>query len=306
MDALSAAQESFVVNGCAKQADSDKRSAPRWTLPKASRATEQKMFISKKHPQDVLGKDSPGHVYEPKRQQELPSWGFGTSAQRPPSKMNKYNEPFNDLVGNIPDSSKLKYHDKQVYVSLLPRSAQSNSPDLEGYVMGAISPGPQRYNIDKCPPGVRLGHAPSIDQIPPKYTMRPKTMIMGSKSQTGEKIGPGYYPTPESCGAQASSVKRSLPQWNICKIDRFKENRSSDAGRLWDGMKEQKEKNCRMFNSTPSFSFGTSTRDHQLKIARCTTKIDEGPSANMEKMHVRAPSVAPRKEIMKYSDVPAG
>eukprot|EP00929_Paragymnodinium_shiwhaense_P037790 TRINITY_DN20070_c0_g1_i1.p1 TRINITY_DN20070_c0_g1~~TRINITY_DN20070_c0_g1_i1.p1 ORF type:complete len:307 (-),score=50.62 TRINITY_DN20070_c0_g1_i1:184-1104(-) len=305
MDILSEAQESLDVQAHGAQADSTKKTMPIWSMTKASRATESKVFLGNKFKQDVLGKDSPGPVYEPKRQRELPKWGFGTAPARPPSKTNKYNEPYNDLVGNIPDSAPFKFASRSCTISSLPRNAMSNAPDLKGFPAGRISPGPQRYNLDKAPPCIRLGHAPGIDQIPPSWTMRSKTKLIEEVSQTGTKIGPGYYPTPEACAPQANSTKKTLPQWSCCKHDRFKDKLQHDQGRLWDGFKEQKEKNCRLYNSSPSFSFGTSTRDHVKRLARCTTKLDEGPKGDMGHFSTRAPSLPTRLEMMKYSDVPA-
>lgn len=287
------------------QADSTKRTLPIWTMTKATRYQDQKMFLGNKFKQDVVGRDSPGPVYDPKRQREDPKWGFGTGAARPPAKANKYNEPYNDLVGNIPDSAPFKFASRSCVIGSLPRNARSNAPDLKGFPQGLISPGPQRYNLDKAPPCIRLGHAPSIDQIPPSWSMRSRTKMNEDVCQTGTKIGPGYYPNPQACDPQADSTKRSMPQWSCCNNDRFKTKLSHDNGRLWDGFKEQKEKNCRLYNSAPSFSFGTSTRDHQKKVARCTTKLDEGPKGEMGHFTTRAPTLPTRKAMMKWSDVPA-
>jgi len=302
-------QVSLFVPATGKQADSCKRSGPIWSLPKSGRDDAKKVFLGKKQSQDVIGRDSPGHNYDVKRQSEDPKWGFGTAAARPPAKTNKYNEPYNDLVGNIPDSQEFKYHQRNTKIGGLRRGAPSNSPDFEGYPAGAISPGPQRYNPSEFAAskyGIRLGHAPSIDQIPPSYTMRQKTKVLESESQTGPKVGPGYYPTPEACGVQASSEKKSHSKWSICKNERFSAKRVSDSGRLWDGFGDQKEKQCRMFGRSPSFGFGTSTRDHAKKIHRCDTKLDKGPAADMKKMSVSTPSLPPRHEVMRYSQVPTG
>eukprot|EP00928_Gymnodinium_smaydae_P067264 TRINITY_DN50204_c0_g1_i1.p1 TRINITY_DN50204_c0_g1~~TRINITY_DN50204_c0_g1_i1.p1 ORF type:complete len:345 (-),score=49.87 TRINITY_DN50204_c0_g1_i1:129-1058(-) len=302
---LAAQAEMLKLSSHGVQADSTKRSNPRWSQSKATRDNEKKVFLGKKLAQDSLGRDSPGFAYEPRRQREDPKWGFGTAAQRPPMAPKKYNETYNDLVGNIPDSQIFKYQHRSAGFGSLPRGAMSNAPDLCGFPSGRISPGPQRYIPNKASTySVRLGHAPEIDQIPPSYTIRPKTKLMASDCQTPAKVGPGIYPVPEACCEQASSVKPSLPRWNICKRERFPESKKlPDDGRWWDGMKDQKEKNCRQYNSAPSFSFGTSTRGHQLKVARCTTKLDAGPAADMAKLHVSAPDLAPRKEILRYSGV---
>lgn len=304
MDKLASCSESIFVSSHGVQADSIKRSNPSWTLPKASRDEVKKVFLSKDLSADLIGRDSPGFNYSPKRQLELPKWGFGTARQRPLAKQNKYNEPYNDLIGNVPDSQAFKYQQRSCRIGTCARDVACNSPDFCGFPPGTISPGPQRYNPDKAPPCFRLAHAPGIDNIAPSFSIRQKTKILEHVSQTGAKVGPGVYPLPDACGEQPSSVKPSLPRWNICKQDRFQERRKMpDAGRLWDGMKDQKEKNCRAFNSAPSFSFGTSTRGHQQRVARCQSDLDKGPSAKLGRLPVEQPNIAPRKEIVKYSGV---
>ncbi|CAE8635071.1 unnamed protein product, partial [Polarella glacialis] len=215
MDRLQEASKTVDFPACGKQAEGTKQSLPNWTLPKSGRVDAKKVFISKKHPQDLLGKDSPGHVYEPKRQRSLPKWGFATADARPPLAGARYPEPSNNLVGANPDSAKFKYGSRSVAMSTCPRDVIANQPDLEGFPKGACSPGPQRYNIDKVPPCIRLSHAPEVDKIPPSYTMRLKTKILENTSQTGPKVGPGVYPAPDACGTQASSERPSKPLWTL-------------------------------------------------------------------------------------------
>mmetsp|Transcript_49305 Transcript_49305/g.127171 ORF Transcript_49305/g.127171 Transcript_49305/m.127171 type:complete len:307 (+) Transcript_49305:98-1018(+) len=298
---LEDAQESLFFPSCGTQPEAIKRSQPIWSLPKASRDTEQRRFISKKHKQDLLGKDSPGFVYEPKRQRELPKWGFGSADARPHLAPNRYPETSNDLCCKSPDALTVKYgNPKAASIGTAARDAPSNSPDFQGFTPGTISPGPQRYDPSKAPPCIRLAHAPSADQIPAKYTMRMKTKILEADSQTPAKVGPGTYPIPSACGEQP--VKKSLPRWSVNKIDRFKTKvEHGDSGRLWDGEGKQKIAMSRSFSAAPSFSFGTSTRAHQKKVAPALTQLDKGPAAD----HVRKdhPHIAPRREIVKYSGV---
>eukprot|EP00927_Polykrikos_kofoidii_P010293 TRINITY_DN14352_c3_g1_i1.p1 TRINITY_DN14352_c3_g1~~TRINITY_DN14352_c3_g1_i1.p1 ORF type:complete len:321 (-),score=39.81 TRINITY_DN14352_c3_g1_i1:63-1025(-) len=317
MDILQTASESVFIPSIGKQADSDKQTMPGYSLGKATRDGGKKVLISNKHNQDLLGRESPGFAYfikepgspedkEPGRQRYLPKWSFGKAAARPPTKTNKYGEQYNDLVYNIPDPALFKYGTKKgVKIGSLPRGACSNAPDIEGYPRGAISPGPQRYNPAKVTQNVRLGHAPEIDKIQPSYTMRIRTKPMEPQSQTGKKVGPGSYPAPEALGQQATSEKPTGPSWGINRTSRFSDtSKVRDAGRLWDGMKDQKEKNCRAFNSTPSFSFGYSTRDGQKKITRSATAVDKGPAGKMGKPWQSHPELPYRRDVMKYSQVP--
>lgn len=306
MEALEAAVESLSFPSCGPQADGTKRSQPQWSLPKAGRDDVKKVFISKKHPQDLLGRDSPGFVYSPKRQRELPKWGFGTSAARPPVAGAKYPESSNDLVGNIPDSQLFKYGQRTASIGTCPRDVISNAPDLAGFPKGAISPGPQRYNPQRAPPAVRLAHAPKVDEIPPSYTMRPKTKIIEQESQTGPRVGPGIYPVPDACGQQAASTKKSLPQWSLHKVDRFQNVRHHDSGRLWDGTGDRKLQYNRTFSASPSFSFGTSTRGQAQRVAPALTALDKGPVSQMPHRSQSHPQLAPRREVIKYTDVLSG
>jgi len=303
MDVLQDAQETMFFPSCGKQHDGSKETRPIWTLPKASRDTSRKVFISNKHQQDLLGKDSPGFAYEPKRQKELPKWGFGTADARPPLIKPQYPDSSNDVIGKTVPALKYKYKNQSAIISTCPRNAESNSPDYHGFVAGKISPGPQRYNIQPCPPCVRLAHAPDADKIPPKYTMRPMTKIIEHESMTGPKVGPGTYPLPDACDKQPASTKPSKPQWKVCRHDRFPEKKRHDSYRLWDGEGNRKEQFNRTFSTPPSFGFGTSTRDMVKRLAPAMTPLDRGPAGKLPPAHVSTPSLPSRKEMMKYSDI---
>lgn len=306
MDTLDNAVESLTFPSCGPQVEATKRSQPQWTLPKASRDDVKKVVISKKHPQDLLGKDSPGFVYNPKRQRELPKWGFGTAEARPPLGGARYPESSSNLTGTIPDPLPFKYgNSRSARIGTCPRDVITNAPDLNGFPAGAISPGPQRYHPERAPPCVRLAHAPKVDEIPPAYTMRPMTKIIESISQTGPKVGPGSYPIPSGSGPQPD--RKSQPLWSICKQDRFVHKiEHGDSGRLWDAQGDQRMRYNRTFSASPSFSFGTSTRGQAQRLAPAVTTLDKGPVAQMKQMHHSHPKLAPRREIIKYTDVPSG
>mmetsp|Transcript_20573 Transcript_20573/g.59584 ORF Transcript_20573/g.59584 Transcript_20573/m.59584 type:complete len:308 (-) Transcript_20573:303-1226(-) len=306
MEKLEAQQESLYFPACGPQPEAVKQTLPAWSMGKASRDKEKNVFISKQHVQDLRGKDSPGFAYSPRRQRHLPKWGFGTSAARPPLSKAKYPEASNDLTGAAPDSAKLKYDLKKPVILQSSRDANYSSPDFDGFPLGAVSPGPQRYTPAASMPGHRFSHAPDVDKIAPKYTMRPMTKPMGSESQTGRRVGPGSYPVPEACKPQPRSEKTSLPRWSVNKTDRFPQRvEASDSGRLWDGHGDRARQFNRTYSASPSFSFGTSTRTHQQKIAPARTQLDKGPAAQMDRPWQSHPTLPRRKEVMRYSDVPA-
>lgn len=290
------------------QADSTKRTNPIWGQPKATRDQRRNVYISEKHNQDLVGRDSPGFVYEPKRQRSLPSWGQGTSPQRPPAAKAKYPEPINDLMGNIPDNSTIKYRipprPNQAVASL---DAMYNQPGYTGFKAGVISPGPMRYKPNAASTlCIKHSHAPDIHKTPASWSMRERTKIIEMQPATGEKVAPGTYNIPQAHGTQPDS-KESKPQWQFYRHDRFQTKLThGDAGRLWDAHGKQKELNSRMFNRSPSFGFGTSTRDKVKKAHPAHTEADRGPAADMPHFRRSMPELPTRKEQMKYSDVPAG
>lgn len=307
MDILEGVDGSVYFPACGPQAEGIKPNLPRWTLPKASRDQAKHVFISNHHKQDSLGRDSPGHAYQPRRQRSLPSWGFGTAAARPSAAPNKYGEQVNDLVGIQCDVAQVKYKNKNIGMPQASRDAAANSPDFEGFPPGAISPGPQRYTPGKAATySFRFSHAKEIDQIPPSWTMRMKTKIIELESGTPAKVGPGLYPLPSACGEQFDH-KTSLPRWKINRMDRACNKIVSDSGRLWDGQGIQKEANQRSFNRPPSFSFGTSTRFHAARLARVENDLDKGPAAVMGNYHQPHPKrMDSRHDMMKYSELPVG
>jgi len=306
---LEAAQQSLFFPSTGPQAESVKPSEPRWSIPKASRECDHKVFISKKHPQDLLGKDSPGPVYVPRRQRSLPSWGFGTAIARPKPAGAKYPESSNNLLGTIPDGQVFKYGSKTATISTCPRFGSGvNQPDYDGFEPGKISPGPQRYSPSKASTySHRLSWSPEADQIPPKYTMRLKTKIISAQSQTPAKVGPGIYPVAEACSPQARSEKPSLPRWSFSKTERFPTPLvHGDAGRLWDGEGKGKINFNRAYSCPASYSFGTSTRQHRKKVTPMIMTSDLGPAEDLGKVKHEHPTLPTRKDVIKYTDVPAG
>jgi len=302
---LEEARESLDFPSLGKQAEGMKRTNPLWTLPKAGRDDVKKVFISKKMPQDLLGRGSPGAIYEPKRVRTTPSWTFGVADRPGPGKA-KYPESSNDLTQVTPDSQPFKYGDPTAAtIGTCPRDVVTNAPDLNGFPVGRISPGPMRYNVANCPPATRLQHAPGCDQVPPKWSIGHRTKIRELESQTGPKVGPGTYPLPDACGKQYESDKKSNPTWSCCKKDRFpKKAREHNTGRLWDGEGKKKAQFNRTCSAPPSFSFGTSTRFHAQKLARCLAPADAKAFSSQPK--IVPPSLDPRREIVRFTDVPKG
>lgn len=302
MEALEMEMESFTFPACGTQHEAVKRTLPKWSLPKATRDSDKKVFISKQHPQDLIGKDGPGFQYSPKRQMHATQWSFGTAPARPPMAKAKYPETSNDLIRTNPDSLPFKKSLVNTTIGTSMRNARLSAPGLIGFPKGEISPGPQHYKPERAPPAFRHAHAPKVDEIQPKYTMRQRTKIQELESQTPAKVGPASYPVPEACTKQSKSDKKSLPQWSLMKTDRFPQREQrKDAGRLWDGMGEKKIEFSRAFSTPASFSFGTSTRGAAQKVAPAHTAADKGPAGRMGKNRENHPEIAPRREILKYT-----
>lgn len=298
---LEDAAQSLFFPSHGPQSDSTKRSNATWTMPKATIAADKQLYMSEKHNQDSLGRASPGPKYTPKRQKHDPKWGFGTAAQRPPQAKAKYPEMANDLLGTIPDSQQFKYSQSAPIIGIANRMAPSNAPDIDTYPLGMHSPGPQRYKPERAAPCHRFSWAPDVDQVAPKYTMRPKTKRPEDSTATPARVGPGSYPHPESIGRQDRSEKPTLPTWGINKVDRFpRKVQHGDAGRLWDGQGNMKSKFSRSCSLAPSFGFGTSKRFPEAKITPNIQPKDKGPAAVMGKPRADCPNLPLTKDIAKY------
>lgn len=306
-----AAATMVTVSSCEKQHDSTKRSCPQFSVPKAGRDQRAKVWLSKKHPQDLLGRASPGPEYTPNRMRELPKYSFGTAPQRPPQTKPRYPETTNDLLHSSPDGRDAKHpffgapsmaqhkavtdpSGKGATIGASSRHNKINAPDLCEFPLGGISPGPQRYHPERGPP-IRMAHAPKVDNLPPAYSMGLKTEILGSKCQTPARVGPGIYPVQEACGEQPKSENPSLPKWKLYKNERFPHKKQwSDHGRLWDGEGEKKIRFQRSFSAAPSFSFGAAQRAATHRVARVMTSLDGGPAATMPRTREPHPVLPPR------------
>jgi len=279
MDKLEAAQSTLNLSSCGPQADSKIQTQPVFSFAKETRDGREKVFISKKHPQDMLGKDSPGPLYHPKRQTQQPHFGFGSSEARPMLGGARYPETSNDLIGVTLKSTALSKYKNQGTASIgaSTRQAAVNAPDMCGFPAGCDSPGPVRYKSEKIFGLHRFAHAPKADQTPPSWTIRLKTKHAGVKDDgdTPPKVGPGAYKQCSGVGEQLLSTKKSLPLWSVHKMDRFqKSGEKGDAGRLWDGEGEKRLKYNRMYSSAPSFGFGTSTRGAAQRAGIIRTPLD--------------------------------
>lgn len=301
MDALDGGDpDSHIVHSFGQQADSMKKSHPRWSVGRETRDARKSVYISEKHVVDAIGRDGPGFRYEPEpgvrhTSRVPPSWKFGTAAARPPPALAQYPDPSSDILATPPVRKATRRY-PEVRIGLCPRGAASNAPDLDAFPLGGDSPGPLRYLIDRAD---KLRHA-----APPKYTMGSRTVFYGHIPQTPEKVGPGIYPVPRAVGPQAKSQKQTLPTFSFGKSQRFPAPKMDDQGMkgLWDGMGEKKLAASRSF-SAPSFGFGTSTRDGRGKVAPLLTSTDKGPASEMPKPRQQHPSLRPRKETLKYTDV---
>lgn len=210
-----AVKKQFPIPSCAASPTIDRSAGHRsieWKFGKQTREQMRIPFISRNHSQDILGRISPGPVYE-EFQDPCISYKFGTSPARVRlSDSPVYPPSFNDLNFKLlPPVETYKAHDGRTKILRCDRYKMSNAPDCEQFPPGMHSPGPTQYT----PVGFFR------EQRPPKYTMRPKTMLMTSSIQTPVNIGPGKYPVEGSCGKQLQSLRKTLPSWSFSKIDRF-------------------------------------------------------------------------------------
>lgn len=287
--------DSFDVKACGPQADSVKRSAPLWKQGTESRDQAKKVFISHKHGQDTIGRSSPGPVYLPKPLKEGNKWKIGTGPGRSrhvgglrENNEPQYPDPSGDLIMGTWDDRATKYRKApNVNFGTENRAAEKNTPGHEGYALGTVSPGPQKYDVE----GFWLEG--------PRYSMRPKTKVREFVSNTPPKVAPGAYPIPAACGTQPDS-KRSLPQWSFSKSERFMVSKDrSKPGVTHDAEGKAAIKFQRMY-SVPSYGFGTSTRDHKKKLTPYYTPADAGPKSNSHGS-VSQPTLPSRKELIRFT-----
>jgi len=281
--------DSFDLPACSVQPEAMKRSYPRWSLGKETRDDAKKVFISKDHKTDSLGRWSPGPVYTPTEGWHAPRWSFSKAEGKQVWKQ-KYPPTSADLTGLTFDSQSVKFERTRVpQMGTESRDSCKNQPDLETFIPGAESPGPQAYD-----PNDRRG-------LGPKYTMGPKTKLISAQVQTPVTVGPAKYPVPGAIGKQPH-MKKSMPQWSFSRQERFPRNRDyagSDAP-LRDGGGNLALKYKRGFSS-PAIGFGTSTRDMRKKMFYNQEHIDKGPAAEMGKPTEPHPRLAARRDIIRYA-----
>lgn len=283
--------DSFDLKSCGPQADSVKRSAPSWGLGTETRDQ------AKKTAGFAVGRSSPGPMYLPKALKTGAKWKIGTGPGRSrhvgglrENNEPQYPDPSGDLIMGTWEDKATKYRrPPEVSMGTENRDAPKNAPGLEGYRLGACSPGPMKYDVE----GFWLEG--------PRYSMRPKTKTRQFVSQTPPRVAPGAYPIPSACGAQPDS-KRSLPQWSFGKSERFMTTKDrSKPGVTHDALGNGAIKFHRVASIPPSYGFGTSTREHKKKLTPYFTAADAGPKSKPMAESNSVPSLPPRKELIRYT-----
>eukprot|EP00930_Biecheleria_cincta_P083145 TRINITY_DN72772_c0_g1_i1.p1 TRINITY_DN72772_c0_g1~~TRINITY_DN72772_c0_g1_i1.p1 ORF type:complete len:294 (+),score=32.15 TRINITY_DN72772_c0_g1_i1:100-981(+) len=272
--------ETISIPACGEQAESCKASAPAWSLPRATRGSAQRLHISAKHKQDLVGRDSPGPcAYSPPRPKTT-SCSFGTASRFSPSR-SRYPEASNDLLDASPDSSSVKFHSTtSTVMGFSTKRAAWIAPDLNCFPAGVDSPGPQRYNPERSPSS-------------PKFSIgrSKRSQITGESCCTPERVGPGLYP-PGTPDMQSQSL--SSPKFSMGKAVRWKAPKKSRPVDFWDGMGEQKLVFNRTQSSPSSFSFGKASRWLEKPPRVVKTALDQGPEGTLEPLELHVPELPPR------------
>jgi len=287
-----------------------KSSAPAWGFGTQTRGQFRKVFISSSHPQDLLGCDSPGPLYTPeasenaKKLKPVQTHAFA-KAPRAQHKT-AYPAPSNDLLGkSLPDCSAYKQSWRgRPQFGKSDRTAPVNAPDLEGFDVGGVSPGPAFYTSK------RLIHAPS-------FTMRARGRPQFQMNKSELRPSPVDYKQPGSMGKQPSARVPSRPLYSFSKANRFgsiskslteegggcKLGSSPDTkGPSGDATGQLRLKYQRNFNVQPSWSMGAGTRDGRQKLAMALLAADSIKVAGSEK-HPSIPNNIPnRREVVTLTD----
>eukprot|EP00451_Oxyrrhis_marina_P013853 CAMPEP_0204321088 /NCGR_PEP_ID=MMETSP0469-20131031/7971_1 /ASSEMBLY_ACC=CAM_ASM_000384 /TAXON_ID=2969 /ORGANISM="Oxyrrhis marina" /LENGTH=294 /DNA_ID=CAMNT_0051302357 /DNA_START=45 /DNA_END=929 /DNA_ORIENTATION=+ len=285
---------SFDVPSVGRQRESQKPSAQSWGFGSCSRDRQQNVFISPTHEKGKPSKASPGPIYDVRSKDTGVKFGFGSAPQRLHKKA-LYPDSSVDLTEATVDTQRVKFRNTAGYLfGTDQKDNMRNAVILKSHPqanLGVFSPGPVAYTPD----------AKTIHDRSPEYSIRKKTKILASSSQTPGNVGPGSYPAMASIGMQPLSQRSTMPSFAVGKGARIPESTPDEEiinpnANISSLGKQPKSKNRTM----PQYGFGTGTWEHTKKTALVQLGGDRGPSAMFEKPRLHHPSIPSEMERRKY------
>eukprot|EP00930_Biecheleria_cincta_P054891 TRINITY_DN4127_c0_g1_i1.p1 TRINITY_DN4127_c0_g1~~TRINITY_DN4127_c0_g1_i1.p1 ORF type:complete len:312 (+),score=42.75 TRINITY_DN4127_c0_g1_i1:226-1161(+) len=301
-------KDSFTISGLGDQYQSARKSAPTHTISAVSREARRNVFITEAHVKpNLLGRESPKADTI-----NLPStlntnltataaFGFGGRTDFTAVKVDPDSIPSNDAMDLQPDSQQFKYkRDPTIIIGTEPRGKLKQAELMKAHgaaFYGRASPGPA---------GVGGEYGPKWEITKPRmaparpFAHKTKLVWPGVYNNPPE-VGPGTFERPDvSIGPQYLTKRRNQSTHAFPHAPKFGPSpkpddmiSNYDAARSCLG-KQVLHKN----RSAPSIGFNTDSRDSRAKTKLCMTRSDEGPRANMPKMHIAMPTLPSEKAIM--------
>lgn len=174
------------------QFNSLKRTCASVAFPRSTRSQRERTHISRQHDASAPNYDTPGPIYDVLQPNLSRVNTFSKADQRPHTKLSNSQSSI-DLLGVIVDNQNVKF--KKCRTALFGTDSREiirNAAILRynpQVFYGSESPGPTCYNISDVK-----------NKSGQMISMGSKTKILAAEIQTPDRIGPGAYTIPSSCG----------------------------------------------------------------------------------------------------------
>lgn len=299
-------KDSFSVNAVGNQAQSQRKSAPSYSISTVGREQREKVWLNKEMFQNCgKCKHSPagGPIYTLPHTMNLKS---GVSFSKGPCTDFLNVKPddclsVNDELHIMVDSQYFKYdRDCSHLIGTEPRGRLKDAELIKNHsaaFFGRDSPGPAAIGDQ---------YGPKIDMTRPRMaparTFGEKLqMSQWANSDTPAHVGPGVYPRKDiAIGKQYLSHRRNQTANEFGKSPKFGKTKSADTISVIDAARSAYGKQVLSNNkSEPTIGFGRGTRDQRSRTAVCMTAQDLGPKAFMPKQRMEMPRLPREAEIMK-------
>jgi hypothetical protein len=268
---------------------------PSFTFGVASRDSQDKVFISKKHAQLKPSMDSPGPIYKMLTTTgDGPKHSFGTSPQRVEIRA-QYPDSSVDLIEGSVDSQKIKFdQSKRFLFGSESKDCNKNAVILKHHPqanLGMLSPGPLAYYPKK----------ETVERKTEAYTISMKTPILGSQPQTPRNVGPGKYENVANA-MDHDSTKKRFKGFMFGKQKRFPETESDKAVlHISPPLNSMGSQLSSRKATSPRYGFGSATRDAKAKTFLAQVPEDLGPASALGKVHMFHPILPVEKEVIKWT-----
>jgi len=295
----------FTVAGVGDQYQSSRKSAPAHTISAVSREARRNVFITEGHIKpNRLGRESPKADTI-----ELPStlntnltaaaaFGYGGRTDFTACKVDPDSIPSNDAMDLLPDSQQFKYkRDPSIIIGTEPRGKLKQAELLKAHSAAFYG---------KASPGPACQGAPKFEVTKPRmaparpFACKSKLVWPGMYNNPPE-VGPGTFERPDvAIGPQHLTRRRNQSTHAFPQAPKFGPSpKPDDMISKYDAARSCLGKQVLNRNrSEPSVQFNCDSRDTRSRTKLCMTKSDEGPRANMPKMHISMPQLPSEKAVM--------